>query len=176
MRRPTSGGLPLLILLGCGLAACGSAPAVAHKGAGGGGAVSQTIELSTTRSVAGRPISGAIVVINLGSAINLSHGCRPMYTVVLANSHYAPVIAWPTDCAAGSFVIPTGTTRLPVTVYTSYSICSQSGSATSSSPPCLGGGEMPPLPPGTYQARVDWSGSVSLPPASPVTVSLVAGP
>jgi hypothetical protein len=161
--RPTLTGVPLLILLGGTLAACG-------------GPVHQTIELSTTRGVAGQPISGNIVIVNLGSAINLSHGCRPGYTVVLANSHYAPVIAWPADCAAGSFVIPTGTTRLPVTVYTRYSTCSQSGSGTSSPPPCLAGDEMPPLPPGTYQARVAWAGQVPLPPASPVTVSLVAGP
>lgn len=168
-------GAPLLILVGGALGSCGSA---AHTGPQGtaGGPISQTIQLSATRAVAGQPIAGNIIIDNLGPAINISHGCRPGYTVVLSNSTYQPVIAWPTNCAAGSFVIPTGATRLPVTVDTTYGTCSPSGSGPSSSPPCLPGEAMPPLSPGTYQARVAWSSQVPLPPASPVTVTLISAP
>jgi hypothetical protein len=176
MRWSTLKQSSVLILLGAVLVACGAASVGTRPVSMTGGAVSERLELSTTRVVAGHPISGNVVVVNPGSPIDLSKGCRPGYLVTVKNSHYAPMVVWPTDCVSGPFVIPNGITRLPVVVSTSYWGCSPSGNTTPSFPRCLAGNRMPPLPPGQYEAQVLWEGSVPLPQAPPVTLTLVPQP
>jgi hypothetical protein len=135
--------------------------------------LAQVISLNTARVVGGEPLSGALVVSNPGSAIDLSsHGCRPGFVVVLTNSSYSPSLGFPAICVGGAFVIPHGTTRLPVSVVTTYIGCLERGEAAPGLPPCLASGKPPPLPPGAYKAQVEWEITVPLPPAQPVVVTV----
>jgi hypothetical protein len=69
-------------------------------------------------------------------------------------------------------VIVHGTTRLPVTVGTSYGVCTQSGPATSGLPMCLGSDEIPPIPSGTYLVKLLWDGPKSVPSPTEVALTL----
>jgi hypothetical protein len=69
-----------------------------------------------------------------------------------------------------------GNTRLPVTIFTSYTSCLQPGGSQLPSPTtipaCISGNQMPLLPPGRYRATVDWSEGVPIPRPAPVEVTL----
>jgi hypothetical protein len=130
--------------------------------------------LQQTHVTAGTPIKGTLVVTYRGRVpINLSHGCRPSYTVVVTNHRLPPEVAFASDCHVAPFIIRPGQNRLAVTVLTTYLSCSQVASqATSRRPACLPGLQiMPPLPPGRYEAVLVGAG-LPLPAPTPVPVSL----
>ncbi|MBJ7595750.1 MAG: hypothetical protein JF886_12985 [Candidatus Dormibacteraeota bacterium] len=123
----------------------------------------------------GSPIPGALVISNPGGAFDLNpRGCKPEFTVVLTIGNSPPSVAWPAKCAAGAYVIPHGTTRLAVSVATTYPGCLQAGGSESRIPPCSATGP-PPLPPGVYNAVLVWSTAVPpMPAADPVSVMVLA--
>lgn len=129
--------------------------------------------LDQTHVTAGTPIKGALVVVNGGPAINLTHGCRPQYAVVLTNHRFPPGVAFPTYCSVAPFIIRPGETRLTVSVLTTYQSCTRAaGQATKARPACRHSRQiMPPLPAGRYAAVLVGSG-LPLPAAAPVPVSL----
>ena len=166
----------LIVCLVAGVVACGGSTGRV----GGGGVVAaanvltEVIQLSATQVVGGQPIPAALVVSNPGGTINLNpHGCRPEFTIVLTNSDFPPHVAWPAMCVAGPFLVPHGTTRLPISVLTTYPGCLQPGGSGSGLPKCSTSGP-PPLPPGAYTAVLEWEGAVPLPPAQPVAVTILA--
>jgi hypothetical protein len=137
------------------------------------------ITLSATRTVAGSPIKGSLVITNPGPAVNLTRlepsGCMPGFGVYLTNGTISNPPAFAADCIDKPLVIAQGTTTLPFTISTMYEACTQqSAETTPEFPMCLSSG-MPPLPPGTYQATIEWSPTVPLPQPRPVTVTLTVG-
>lgn len=135
-----------------------------------GRGLSDRIVLNSTRIASGRPIGGALIVVNHGAVpINLTKTCRPNFVVVLTSSTYTPQVAWPSDCAVGPFTIAPGTNRFPVQVTTTYLGCHQSG-PPSTVPRCLSSGP-PSLPAGNYDAVLVGNG-LALPKPQPVAVTL----
>jgi hypothetical protein len=79
---------------------------------------------------------------NTGHAIHV-FGCLSLFQVLLTSSTYRPTVAW--AACLQRFTIPDGETRYPVTVWASYSQCSQ-GRPQHGLRPCLPGGRIPPSP------------------------------
>jgi hypothetical protein len=137
--------------------------------------LSDRIALSRTSVSAGTPIKGALIVTNRGrTAVNLTRYCRPYFAVRLTGHGLPVAAAFPATCSNTPFLIKPGVTRLPVTVFTTYSGCTSRRHATAHTPACLSGGRMPPLPAGRYQAVLVGSGDLPLPPAEPVKVILTS--
>jgi hypothetical protein len=136
------------------------------------------IVLSRTHVVEGSPIKGFVVVINRGKLLKLwDHSgpleCTPGYAVTLTNRRFPPDAAFFADCGTRPLVIPSGVTRLPVTVITTYQGCSPSN-ASKTIPKCLSGRRMPPLPAGQYRAVLVGLG-LRLPAPKAVSVTLSVG-
>ncbi len=170
------GGLALVLLVGGAVSACApdvtrhaipsSAPPPERLG--------QSIQLSASQARAGETIPAALVITNPGTTVDISeHGCRPAFVIVLTDGRHPPVVAFPQSCTIGPFLLQHGTTRLPASVSTSQPACELGGPAYGL-PGCIGPGP-PPLPAGQYRAVLVWEGDVALPPAQPVTVTLVTG-
>jgi hypothetical protein len=138
---------------------------------------SDRLVLSHTSVTAGVRISGALIVTNHGTTpVNLTHGCRPDFAVVLTGRGFPPRVSFASDCSTLPFIIKPGVNRLPVTVMTTYQGCTQDlKQATHSVPACLRGRGMPPLPEGRYQAVLVGGGNLPLPAPTPVRV-LLTGP
>jgi hypothetical protein len=135
------------------------------------------LALQQTHVTAGTSIKGTLIVTYRGHApINLNHGCRPAFAVVVANHRFPPSAAFAADCSAAPFIIKPGVNRLPFTVQTRYQACTQAASqATRNLPACLDGRQlMPPLPVGRYEAVLDGDGRLPLPAPAPVPVVLVS--
>ena len=140
------------------------------------GGLTDSLVLQRTQVTAGTPIKATLIVTYRGRApVNLNHGCRPRFAVVVTNRRYPPAVAFATDCALLPFIIKPGENRLAVTVDTTYSSCSEvPGQATRRSPACLPGRQtMPPLPAGRYEAVLVGDG-LPLPAPAPVPVILAA--
>jgi hypothetical protein len=145
-----------------------------------GVATGATIRVTLDRTHApadGTPIQGsAVIENNTGQVIDAPSGlCVGWLAVGLSNAHIHFKYATPAVICA-PFEIPPGVSRYPVTVSTEYSSCSTNGdSADPEVPPCLGPdhNQSPPLPPGTYAAKVFGPPStIELP--LPTTVTLTA--
>ncbi len=150
----------------------GPAPTIGLVPAPGG--LTDALVLQRTRVTAGIPIQATLIVTYRGRApVNLNHGCRPQFAVVVTNHQFPPAVAFATDCSLLPFIIKPGENRLAVTVDTSYSSCSEVlGQATRRSPACLPGRlPMPPLPPGRYEAVLVGQ-DLPLPAPAPVPVIL----
>jgi hypothetical protein len=130
--------------------------------------------LQQTTVPAGATIKGTFLVTYAGpTAINLNHGCRPQFAVVLTNRRFPPQAAFASDCTVAPFLIKPGVNRLPFSLQTTYPVCGQpGGQGTASIPPCLNGGQMPPLPVGRYRAVLIGAG-LHLPTPAAVPVTLV---
>ena len=127
------------------------------------------IVLPSQTMTAGSSMSGYVVVQNnIGRAIRVS-GCVNLFQVLLTSSTYRPPVAWFT--CLQRFTIPVGESRYPVTVWASYSQCSQGGPQHGLKA-CRPDGRMPPLPPGTYHAKLfQLHKLVRIPPALTVRVT-----
>ena len=145
----------------------------AHRG------LTDHLVLEQTRVTAGTEIKGTLVVINASYApVNLTHGCRPDYVVVLTNRQFPPDVAFTSACSGASFIIRPGVNRLAVTVLTTVLNCVQIAKlATPQHPACPRSrhGGTPALPPGRYEAVLVGAG-LPLPAPAPVLVSLSAPP
>jgi hypothetical protein len=135
------------------------------------------IELPVTTAAAGTKLEGFLVVSNnTGAPLHvLDRGCAPKWGVAVTNAQYVPNIPFTMECATAPLELPVGETRLPVSIFTTYSGCQQgaaSGSGTTVFPTCLPSGP-PPLPPGDYTTIL--VGSIpGLPDPSPVTITLTS--
>ncbi len=142
------------------------------------GGLTDSLVLQRTQVTAGTPIKATLIVTYRGRApVNLTHGCRPQYAVVVTNHRFPPAVAFAADCALLPFIIKPGENRLAVTVETTYFSCSEVASqATRRSPACRPGRHpMPPLPAGRYEAVLVGEG-LPLPAPAPVPVLLSAAP
>jgi hypothetical protein len=131
--------------------------------------VTARVVLPSQMMTAGSSMSGQVVVENnTGHAIRVS-GCVSLFQVLLTSSTYRPPVAWFT--CLQRFTIPVGESRYWVTVWASYSQCSQ-GRPRHGLRACRPDGRMPPLPPGTYYARLfQVRNLVRVPPALTVRVT-----
>ena len=133
------------------------------------------IELPLTTVAAGTTLQGYLVVSNTtGATAHVLDGdCQPKWGVSVTNAHVPPNSAFTADCRLAPLDLPIGETRLPVTVYTSYSGCQQGSAAGTGStifPACLPSGP-PPLPSGDYTAVL--VGNIpGLTPPPPVAITL----
>jgi hypothetical protein len=127
------------------------------------------VVLPSQTMTAGSSMSGHVLVENTtGHAIHVS-GCVNLFQVLLTSSRYRPTVGW-LSCLQ-RFTIPTGENRYAITVWASYSQCSE-GRPQHGMRACLPGGRMPPLPPGTYQAKLFQAHNlVRVPPAITVRVT-----
>ena len=168
-------GLASATILLSMLAACTSgplqtSPPVSH---GTTSKLSDHLHLDQTRVVAGKSVNGDLIVYNPGSTINLSKGCTPQLFVELNRGSFHQAIPVATACEAGPpLTVHHGTTMFPVSVGTTYNICSQSPPYSVTLPRCLGS-DPPPLPVGTYMAKAFWAGTVPLPAPKEVALTLV---
>lgn len=115
------------------------------------------LELPSTTIAAGSALHGVLIVDNYGPG-PLKTACGFTFAAGLANADISFRPAFTLECRSNQS-LPSGVTRYPVTLITTYSSCSQSGSPDGSTPGCLpgpiGAGSRftvaPPLPRGTYR-------------------------
>jgi hypothetical protein len=131
----------------------------AQPGAGPSAAFRITLVLSKTRAPAdGTPLHGHVLVINqTGHPIEIQDGrCEEWLQAGLTGPHVQlHLISILVRCARTE--LREGTTRLPITIDTTYDRCLQGKQpGTPDSPHCRGPNDdqIPALPPGTYRARI----------------------
>ena len=165
--------------------------AVAVASCGGGGRITDRLVLDSTQVRAGQAIQGTLLVDNSGSPIDLTElatielhpgdtrtarltECRPAVAVGLSNRDVTQEPAFAFSCSPLHFSIVHGTTRIPVTVTTTYLGCQQLGDVgiTPGGVACRNGDQPPPLPAGRYRTRVVWSETVPIPAPAAVMVRL----
>lgn len=168
--------LGLLVLCGLGLGiGVGVSGSTAKKpvSVAATGRLSDHLVLDKTRVVAGQTVDGNVVIYNPGKAF-VVEVCSPPVQVLLnrGNFHQEPVndLMFCDD----RLRVLHGTTRLPFTVTTTVDSCIQSGPSQPPIPMCLTDGEPPPLPTGTYLAKVEWGKPMPLPTPGEVALTLVA--
>jgi len=99
-------------------------------------------------------------VVNRGrrSVKLLTHGCGAFFGVELTNGTIVPMPPLTAECVR-PLVISPGANRLPVSVSSRSDTCSREGArVTASSPACLPGARLPPLPAGAYRALLIGTG------------------
>jgi hypothetical protein len=138
------------------------------------------IRLDRTTVAAGRPINGVAIVTNAsGHPLTIADCNGAWLQVGLSNARIRYSPAWLDCLSVPGTVLRPGTTRIPITVRTTYDSCTQrASSATDGLPACQRGphGEtsMPPLPPGNYRTAtgiLDPDG-LHVPTPEPVQVTL----
>jgi hypothetical protein len=127
--------------------------------------ITARLVLPTTTMEAGSEMSAMVVVHNATGGDVTVTGCLNLFAVALGNAKVDPqeLLAWP--MCAQAITIPAGTTRYPVTVAARYVAC-----FGSSRPPICVGDRPPPLPPGTYKARLYQNPHDAVRAPKPVTV------
>jgi hypothetical protein len=127
------------------------------------------VVLPATTMTAGSSMTGHVLVDNTtGHAIHVA-GCGSLFQILLTSGNYRPAVAWP-SCLQW-LTIPAGKTSYRVTLSASYSQCSQGGRQDGLIA-CPPGPRMPPLPAGTYHARLFQSSPLArLPPTITVVVT-----
>lgn len=126
-----------------------------------------TLHLAADTVAAGEEIAGTVQVNNQSAAAVERTTCGPYFVAVLegeagASQFFRPACAEP-------FVIPPGRSSYPVTVRASYLSCIN-GDPSELVPACPEDGTMPPLPPGTYEARIDQPAADPIEVSGPLTV------
>jgi YVTN family beta-propeller protein len=131
-------------------------------------ALSARLLLPSQTMAAGSSMTGQVLVDNhTGHAIH-TVGCVSLFQVALTSRSYQPAVAW--AACLQRFTIPPGLSRHRVTVWASYSQCSPARPRHGLRA-CLPGERMPPLPPGTYHARLFQARPLArIPPAITVRV------
>ncbi len=136
------------------------------------------ISLDQTRVAAGTSINGQAVLTNTTSKSITVEQCAwdGWLWVGLENNRIQFKPAVETVACAPTVRLVPGANRFPITVMTTYQICTQSGGrSTTNVPPCSGTSGMPLLPAGTYKTKVVVSGlpsSRAVPPS--IEVVLIA--
>lgn len=156
----------VLSAVGCGRSAATHRAPTAASAIGRPRALSARLVLPSQTMAAGSSMTGQLLVDNhTGHAIHI-FGCLSLFQVALTSGSYRPPVAW--AACLQRFTIPVGQARYRVTVWASYSQCSQARPRHGLKA-CLPGERMPPLPPGTYHARLYQARPlVRIPP--PITV------
>jgi hypothetical protein len=116
--------------------------------------VSARVELPTTTMAAGSSISGRVVIENrIGYALH-GDGCLTPFQVVMSTDGIEYDAGWP--LCLQRLTIPSGESSWPVTVVATYSGCIGDPGYRGNDlmPRCLANGTVPPLPPGTYRAKL----------------------
>ncbi len=134
------------------------------------------VVLERTTSQAGPPILGEVIATNhTGHTLRLGN-CGGWIQVGLVNGQInaMPTIILP---ACPPATLQPGTTRIPISVITRYSGCTQSQHPTQQFPACLKSSRdvMPPLPPGTYTTEADINAppDIRISPPLPIKVTLL---
>jgi hypothetical protein len=140
------------------------------------GTVQMTLHLDATTAPAdGQPIKGYITVFNeTGRRILLSNtACDSWIGVGLTNAHVSYDLASGLVLCAGSY-LPEGTSRTSISVQTTYQQCSENRVGQADSPPCIGpDNNMPPLPAGRYETKVETQNiTTKIPAPAPIAVEL----
>ena len=114
-------------------------------------------------------MTGHVVVDNeTGAAVHVA-ACGTPFAVALRNRHVKPEVVWP--LCRTDVVIPEGRSSYEVIILASLLVCTNA-TPTGTTPACLPGGGMPPLPPGRYHAALYQQPSVvAQPRAIPVRVT-----
>jgi len=143
MRRVIAGALLAGLLAGCG-----TQMAVSPKLLG---PLTIHVRLAHTRVPAGSPLSGYALLTNNTKRTLELHGCPTEWLAVGLSSASIPFDpAFADDCFGATRLAP-GTTRVPVSAYTTYSGCG--GGPSAHEVPCPRFGD-PLLPLGTYDVTV----------------------
>ncbi len=147
------------------LASLGLVPAPPH--------ITDQVVLTRTKVRAGTEFAGTLIVTNASSVpVNLSHGCRPDFAVVINNQVIKQSPAFAAACDGQPFMLQPGTNRFAISVITTYFACVQpGGTSVYPIPPCSAGGA-PVLPAGRYHTVLYGSGDLPLPEPAPVNVTL----
>jgi hypothetical protein len=140
------------------------------------GTVQMTLHLDATTTPAnGQPIKGYITIFNeTGRRILLRNtACDSWIGVGLTNAHVSYDLASGLVLCAGSY-LPEGTSHTPISVQTQYQQCSENRVGQPGSPPCIGPDDnMPPLPAGRYQTKVEIQNITrTIPAPAPITIDL----
>ena len=132
-----------------------------------------TITLDKTAVAAGQDLHGEAVVTNTTSAAIMVKACPSDWLHVgLTNSQvsYEPLNS--DVLCEPSIRLASGANRFPITVKTTYQACTGPlGEASPQVPACVSD-QMPVLPSGVYQTKVETSGLPGTTPASPITVTV----
>ena len=137
------------------------------------GELSDRLVLDSTQVVAGQMVSGSVVIDNPGKTFAVRVACMPVQVLLNRGTFHQPPLDIAKLCR-DYLSIRHGTTRLTVTVSTTVDGCIQSGPSQPLIPMCLADGDIPPLPLGTYMAKVAWGEPMPLPEPKGVALTLVA--
>jgi hypothetical protein len=112
---------------------------------------------ATTFPANGHPIDASVLIINdTGAPIEVRDGCNVLAAAGLTNSRVSLHIAFAgVGCASKN--LPTGITRIPMQIPTTFTACQQGKRpGTADVPHCIGPNDSraPNLPAGTYLAEV----------------------
>jgi hypothetical protein len=135
------------------------------------------LELPGRKVTAGALLNGTLVLTNRTGTVMTVSGCGTAFDVYLSNAAVHPDRSQRTLCLQ-TFRFRAGVSRLPFQVPTTYPGCSPVPDGVH--PTCVASGP-PPLPPGTYQARLQWYGpdgvvgprTISLPLPKPLDVRVL---
>jgi hypothetical protein len=144
-------------------------------GAGSHSALTLQIRLSQTSVPAGHPIQGVAVVTNRNPQQLLIGTCNHVWLQVgLVNGKVSFDPAWDLCRDRAGTAVQPGTTKMPITIQTTYEQCTPHARYVTEQTPACVNGHMPALPPGIYTTK-----SVALSPegarviaAPPITVTL----
>jgi len=127
------------------------------------------VELPSLSIAAGSSMVGRVVVNNYTDQAARATGCIADFQVLLTNVEVTQSPAW--RACAQRFTFPVGESSYPVTIVASYVECSNDV-PQNASPACLPSGGAPPLPAGTYQAKLFQTADIA-PPPPPIPVQVV---
>lgn len=124
---------------------------------------------------AGATISATVRIENTtGHGVAFSdHACDGNLVVGIASKRVPLEVAWPA-AACAAWVLPTTGIHYRAELITTYRSCgSSAGTALGPVPPCGPGGQLPPLPAGSYATTAAWSGiDAKVELIDPVTITL----
>ena len=131
--------------------------------------LSARVLLPARTMTAGSSMSGLVLVENNTGHPVRAFVCGSPFEIALISHSYRPSVAWNTCLQI--ITIPVGESSYPVTLNASYLACLEHG-PHGALKGCLAAGGPPPLPPGTYRARLFQVGHlVPVPPTITIRVT-----
>jgi hypothetical protein len=135
------------------------------------GKLSDRLVLNKTQVIAGHNVYGSLIIQNPGDTFTVVVGCQPLQVLLNRGNFHQQPSSTEEECI-DHLGIRHGITRLAITINTVYDNCHQSETVSpNSSRQCAASG--PPLPRGTYLAKVEWGGPMPLPTPNEVALTLV---
>ena len=149
----------MVVLNACAANQRPSPSALNPRGQGSG--IQVRLSIAYYNAVAGQPIQGTLAIINTtGTSVPISCGLSSWLTIGLQNGEVAFHAAFNLPVCMSQAVLKPGTTKLPISIPTTYSQCTESGPAATRAPRCVQSpgkphsGSLPPLPAGRYRTVV----------------------